>query len=44
MAKVSTYLNFNRDTEAAFNFYKQVFGGEFAVGVQWMLNCTEITK
>lgn len=29
MASVSTYLNFNRDTEAAFLFYKSVFGGEF---------------
>jgi len=29
MAQVSTYLNFERDTEAAFNFYKSVFGGEF---------------
>lgn len=29
MAKVSTYLNFHRNTEEAFNFYKQVFGGEF---------------
>jgi PhnB protein len=29
MAFVSTYLNFNRNTEEAFNFYKSVFGGEF---------------
>ena len=29
MASVSTYLNFVRDTEQAFNFYKSVFGGEF---------------
>lgn len=29
MASVSTYLNFNRETEEAFNFYKSVFGGEF---------------
>jgi PhnB protein len=29
MARVSTYLNFPRTTEAAFNFYKSVFGGEF---------------
>jgi len=29
MAKVSTYLNFTRNTEEAFNFYKSVFGGEF---------------
>ncbi len=29
MSKVSTYLNFPRNTEEAFNFYKSVFGGEF---------------
>ncbi len=29
MAQVSTYLNFERETEAAFNFYKSVFGTEF---------------
>lgn len=29
MASVSTYLNFERNTEEAFNFYKSVFGGEF---------------
>jgi PhnB protein len=29
MARVSTYLNFERNTEEAFNFYKSVFGGEF---------------
>jgi PhnB protein len=30
MARVSTYLNFPRNTEEVFNFYKTVFGGEFA--------------
>lgn len=30
MARVSTYLNFPRHTEAAFLFYKSVFGGEFS--------------
>src|SRR3989344_4147265 len=29
MAKVSVYLNFNRTTEAAFLFYKEVFQTEF---------------
>ena len=29
MAKTSTYLNFVRNTEEAFNFYKSVFGTEF---------------
>ena len=32
MASVSTYLNFPRNTEEAFNFYKSVFGGEFQTG------------
>lgn len=30
MSKTSTYLNFRRETEEAFNFYRSVFGGEFA--------------
>jgi PhnB protein len=29
MATVLPYLNFNGNTEEAFNFYKSVFGGEF---------------
>lgn len=29
MARVSTYLNFQGNTEDAFNFYKSVFGTEF---------------
>ncbi|MBQ20127.1 MAG: VOC family protein [Flavobacteriales bacterium] len=29
MATVNAYLNFPGNTEAAFNFYKTVFGGEF---------------
>ncbi len=29
MARVSTYLNFPRSTEEAFNFYKSIFGGQF---------------
>ena len=32
MSRVSTYLNFPRNTEEAFNFYKSVFGGEFSSG------------
>lgn len=32
MSRVSTYLNFARNTEEAFNFYKSVFGGEFSEG------------
>lgn len=34
MATVGTYLNFPGNTEEAFNFYKSVFGGEFAGGIQ----------
>lgn len=36
MAKVSTYLNFPRNTEDAFNFYQSVFGGEFVGGINRM--------
>ena len=36
MARVSTYLNFPRSTEEAFNFYKSVFGGEFVGGINRM--------
>jgi PhnB protein len=32
MARVSTYLNFARNTEEAFNFYRSIFGGEFGGG------------
>jgi len=31
MAVINPYLNFNGNTEEAFNFYKSVFGGEFAM-------------
>lgn len=34
MSRVSTYLNFPRNTEQAFNFYRSVFGGEFTGGIQ----------
>ncbi|MEO0898026.1 MAG: VOC family protein [Bacteroidota bacterium] len=30
MASVSIYLNFDGHTEEAFNYYKSIFGGEFA--------------
>ncbi|MBK8982024.1 MAG: hypothetical protein IPM38_06795 [Ignavibacteria bacterium] len=32
-AIVSIFLNFPRNTEEAFNFYKSVFGGEFTGGI-----------
>jgi PhnB protein len=31
MPALNPYLNFNGNTEEAFNFYKSVFGGEFAM-------------
>jgi PhnB protein len=31
MVTLNPYLNFNGNTEEAFNFYKSVFGGEFVV-------------
>lgn len=31
MAVLNPYLNFNGNTEEVFNFYKSVFGGEFAM-------------
>lgn len=31
MPALNPYLNFNGSTEEAFNFYKSVFGGEFAM-------------
>ena len=33
MPRTSTYLNFARSTEEAFNFYKSVFGTEFVGGI-----------
>lgn len=33
MARVSTYLNFSRSTEAAFTFYKSVFGTDFSAPI-----------
>lgn len=32
MSKVSTYLNFESETEAAFMFYKAIFGTDFTSG------------
>src|SRR5690349_8196199 len=31
MKSANPYLNFNGNTEEAFNFYKSVFGGDFAM-------------
>jgi PhnB protein len=30
MAQINPHINFNGNTEEAFNFYKSVFGGEFS--------------
>lgn len=35
MPKINTYLNFQGNTEEAFNFYKSVFGGEFSSVVRF---------
>lgn len=35
MALINPYINFNGNTEEAFNFYKSVFGGEFAKVVRF---------
>lgn len=35
MKAINPYLNFNGNTEEAFNFYKSVFGGEFAGMMRW---------
>jgi PhnB protein len=34
--KLNTYLNFDGNAEEAFNFYKSIFGGEFAGGIMRM--------
>ncbi len=36
MARTSTYLNFPGTTEAAFAFYKSVFGTEYSAPIQRM--------
>src|ERR1700733_5004734 len=36
MAKVSIYLNFEGNTEEAFNFYKSVFKTEFVMPIMYM--------
>ena len=35
MALINPHINFNGNAEEAFNFYKSVFGGEFAVLVRF---------
>lgn len=43
MATVNPYLNFNGNTEEAFNFYRSVFGGEF-ITVQRFKDTPEADK
>lgn len=43
MAAINPYLNFNGNTEEAFNFYKSVFGGEF-IGLQRFKDTPEADK
>jgi PhnB protein len=35
MATINPYLNFDGNTEEAFNFYKSVFSGEFMTLMRW---------
>ena len=35
MAIINPYINFNGNSEEAFNFYKSVFGGEFALIIRF---------
>ena len=46
MTSVSPYLNFNGNTEEAFNFYKSVFGGEFLAVMRFSDNpgCGDIVE
>lgn len=44
MATLNPYLNFNGNTEEAFNFYKSIFGGEFIGGVSRFKDTPEGTK
>ena len=46
MATVNPYLNFNGNTEEAFNFYKSVFGGEFLALMRFKDNpeCGQVSE
>ena len=35
MTQLNPYLSFNGNAEEAFNFYKSVFGGDFAAVMRW---------
>ena len=46
MAAINPYLNFNGNTEEAFNFYKAVFGGEFLAVMRFKDNaeCAQVSE
>ncbi len=46
MATINPYINFNGTTKEAFNFYKSVFGGEFAMVMRYgdMPGCDEMPE
>lgn len=44
MSKINPYLNFNGNTEEAFNFYKSVFGGDFMGGIMRFKDAPESEK
>lgn len=44
MAKLNPYLNFPGNSEEAFNFYKSVFGGDFAGGINRFKDTPEADK
>ncbi len=44
MSRIDPYLNFNGNTEEAFNFYKSVFGGEFMGGIMRFKDAPESEK
>ena len=41
MARTSTYLHFNRSTEAAFLFYREVFKNEFSFPIHRMVDAPQ---
>jgi PhnB protein len=44
MKSINPYLNFDGNTEEAFNFYKSVFGGEFKGGITRFKDTAEAKK
>lgn len=46
MATINSYLNFNGNAEEVFNFYKSIFGGEFATVMRYgeMPGCDEMPE